>query len=326
MKKILMMLAMVLVLAGCGAANTGNSDKETEKSYKAAVASYTTVSAKDVTDGKGSAEVVTTYAAVVVDAEGVIKYVHFDTAQNKAAIDGEGKVTITAADTKREKGEAYGMGKRAEKGEWDVQVAHFENYLIGKNIADVLAMELDEKNHSVDADVLSGCTIYVNEFLAALDKANQNLVEVTGAVHAYAGSDTTVSSKDVTDGTGSAEVVTTFGLVLADAEDKVVFASFDTAQNKAAIDGEGKVTIAANSTKKELGENYGMSKYANTTEWDKQINHLESTMTGKTVAEFTGAALDDAGKSLDADVLSGCTVHISEFVEVVNSSFKSEIK
>ena len=61
-------------------------------------------------------------------------------------------------------------------------------------------------------------------------------------------------------------------------------------------------------------------------EWYKQINHLESTMIGKTVAEFTGAALDDAGKSLDADVLSGCTVHVSEFVEVVNSSFKSEMK
>ena len=114
--------------------------------------------------------------------------------------------------------------------------------------------------------------------------------------------------------------------VLTDAEDKVVFASFDTAQNKAAIDGEGKVALTANSTKKELGDNYGMGKYAANGEWYKQINHLESTMIGKTVAEFTGAALDDAGKSLDADVLSGCTVHVSKFVEVLNSSFKSEIK
>ena len=326
MKKILMMLAMVLVLIGCGSANTGNSDNETEKSYKAGVASYTTVSAKDVTDGAGSAEVITTYAAVVVDAEGVIKYVHFDTAQNKAAIDGEGKITIAAADTKRELGENYGMSTYAKTNEWDKQVAHLENYMVGKNIADVVAMELDGAFHSVDADVLSGCTIGLNEFVMSLEKASQNLVEVTGAVHAYAGSDTTVSAKDVTDGAGSAEVVTTFGLVLTDAEDKVVFASFDTAQNKAAIDGEGKVAIEAASTKKELGDNYGMGKYAANGEWYKQINHLESTMIGKTVAEFTGAALDDAGKSLDADVLSGCTVHVSEFVEVVNSSFKSEMK
>ena len=49
-------------------------------------------------------------------------------------------------------------------------------------------------------------------------------------------------------------------------------------------------------------------------------------MTGKAFMKFTGAALDDAGKSLDADVLSGCTVHVSEFVEVLNSSFKSEVK
>ena len=54
MKKILMMLLAVLLLAGCGSANTDNSNKETEKSYKATVGSYTTVSAKDVTDGKGS--------------------------------------------------------------------------------------------------------------------------------------------------------------------------------------------------------------------------------------------------------------------------------
>ena len=120
--------------------------------------------------------------------------------------------------------------------------------------------------------------------------------------------------------------MTTYAAVVVDAEGVIKYVRFDTAQNKAAIDGEGKVTIEAASTKKELGENYGMGKYANTTEWDKQINHLESTMIGKTVAEFTGAQLDDAGKSLDADVLSGCTVHISEFVEVVNSSFKTELK
>ena len=171
MKKILMMLAMVLVLTGCGSANTGNSDNETEKSYKAGVASYTIVSAKDVTDGAGSAEVITTYAAVVVDAEGVIKYVHFDTAQNKAAIDGEGKVAIEAASTKKELGDNYGMGKYAANGEWYKQIAHLESTLIGMNISDAVTMELDEAGKATNTDVLSGCTVHISEFVGLLNNA-----------------------------------------------------------------------------------------------------------------------------------------------------------
>ncbi len=329
MKKILMMLALVLVLTGCGSANTNNPDEgtntDTTVTLKAGVGSFTTVSGKDVADGAGSAEVVTTYAAVVVDNEGVIKYVHFDTAQNTAAIDAEGKVALEASATKRELGEEYGMSKWANTNEWDKQIAHLESTLIGKNIADAVAMELDGSNKSVDADVLSGCTIGLNEFVMALSAANENLTEVAAAAKAYAGSETTVSSKDVVDGAGSAEVVTTYALALTDAEDKVVFAYFDSVQNTASIDGEGKVTIAVNASKKTLGEEYGMSKWANTNEWDKQVAHLESTLVGKTVAEFTGAALE-GGKSLDADVLSGCTIGVSEFVAALNAAFVTEIK
>ena len=35
-----------------------------------------------------------------------------------------------------------------------------------------------------------------------------------------------------------------------------------------------------------------MSKYAKTNAWFKQINHLESTMTGKAFMKFTDAALN----------------------------------
>ncbi len=324
------MLAVLLVLTGCGSANTNNPDNGSNDTalvvLKAGAGSYTAVSSKDVTDGAGSAEVITTYAAVVVDAEGIIKYVHFDTAQNKASIDAEGKVSIEAALTKRELGENYGMSKYANTNEWDKQIAHLESQLIGMNIADAVTMELDEKNKSLNEDVLSGCTIGLNEFILALDAANRNLSDVTGAVKAYAGSYTTVSAKDVTDGKGSAEVNTTFGLALTDAEDKIVYAYFDTAQNKASIDGEGKVAIEAAPTKKEKGEDYGMGKRAEKGEWDKQIAYLESTLIGKSVSDFINAELNENGKSLDEDVLSGCTVHVNEFTGLLNKAFISEIK
>lgn len=85
-------------------------------------------------------------------------------------------------------------------------------------------------------------------------------------------------------------------------------------------------TYAAADTKRELGENYCMSTYAKTNEWDKQIAHLENYMIGKNIADVVAMELDGAFHGVDADVLSGCTVHVSEFVEVLNSSFKSEIK
>lgn len=330
MKRLITLMAALLILAGCATANPNTPDNGSNENtpvvLKAGVGSFTSVSGKDVVDGKGSAEVVVTYAAVVVDGEGVIKYVHFDTAQNTAAIDGEGKVAITAEATKREKGENYGMAMYAKTTEWDKQIEHLESTLIGMNLSDAVAMELDEKNKSTNPDVLSSCTIGLNEFVMALDAASKNLTEMEGAVKVAAGSYTDVAGKDVVDGKGSAEVNTSFGAVALDAEDKIVFASFDTAQNTATIDGEGKVAIEASLTKKEKGENYGMAMYAKTTEWDKQIEHLESTLIGKTIAEFTGAELADNGKSLDTDVLSGCTVHISEFVGLLNNAFISEIK
>ena len=332
MKKLIALLAIVLVLTGCGSANNGTTtpdegtNNETPTVYKAGVGSFTTVSSKDVVDGAGSAEVVTTYAAVVVDENGIIKYVSFDTAQNTAKIDGEGKIALETAQTKKEKGDAYGMGAYAANGEWYKQIAHLESTLIGMNISDAVTMELDEAGKATNTDVLSGCTVHVNEFILALDAANRSLTDVEGAVKVAAGSYTETTAKDVVDGAGSAEVVTTFGMAVLDAEDKIVFAEFDTAQNKASVDGEGKVALEAAPTKKEKGEAYGMGKFAANGEWDKQIAHLESTLVGKTIADFTGAQLDDSGKSTDADVLSGCTVHVSEFVGVLNSAVVSDIK
>lgn len=176
-----MLLVFILLLTGCGSANTTNSDKSTENEtpvvVKVGVGSYTTVSGNDVVDGKGSAEVVTTYAAVAVDAEGIIKYVHFDTAQNKANIDGEGKVSIAASATKKELGENYGMSKYAGTTEWDKQIAHLESTMIGKTIADFTGAQLDENGKSMDTDVLSGCTVHISEFVDLLNGALSTEIE-----------------------------------------------------------------------------------------------------------------------------------------------------
>ena len=60
-------------------------------------------------------------------------------------------------------------------------------------------------------------------------------------------------------------------------------------------------------TKKELGDNYGMSAIGKV-EWDDQIAHLEKVLVG-TDGKI---ALDENGYPTDADVTSGCTIGLSE--------------
>lgn len=65
-------------------------------------------------------------------------------------------------------------------------------------------------------------------------------------------------------------------------------------------------------TKKTLGEDYGMSAF-NLVEWDDQIAHLEDSLKG---TDGT-IALDATGFSTDADVLSGCTINLSNIEKAV---------
>ena len=66
------------------------------------------------------------------------------------------------------------------------------------------------------------------------------------------------------------------------------------------------------STKKELGTNYGMSAYG-LKEWDVQIAHLEKELVG-TDGKI---ALDDKGYSTDADVTSGCTIGLTDIQKAI---------
>ena len=171
MKKILtvvMLTALMLALATSALAATG-------------LGSVTTVSVTAAAaDNAGTASVNTTKCAVTHDDEGKIVAVQFDVVQPKGAFDATGAAADfnAAPQTKKELKEGYGMVKASAIGkEWYEQAAALEAWCIGKTVDEVLGMPTFDRgdgHHTMvpdDADLKTGCTITVGDYLKALEKA-----------------------------------------------------------------------------------------------------------------------------------------------------------
>ena len=165
MKKILaaaLMTALLLTLAVSALAATG-------------VGAVTSVSVTPAAaDKAGSVDVYTYLCAVTLDENGVITGVDFDAVQPKGTFDVAGAASEfnAAPQTKNEIKEGYGMKAISPIGlEWYEQMDKLEDWCIGKTVEQVLAMELNEKGVPTDADLVSGCTVHINDQLVSLQKA-----------------------------------------------------------------------------------------------------------------------------------------------------------
>ena len=159
-----------------------------------------TVAAKDYKLGMGivvstdssanakTAQIDATVATVVTDSEGKIVACRIDAVQNKITVSATGQVTVPAEfKTKMELGTAYGMSTSPYSSdnnndgvikEWDEQAKLWENYVVGKTVAEIEALEFDFVNNhyiSKDADLLAaGCTIQITAITAVIAKAVSN--------------------------------------------------------------------------------------------------------------------------------------------------------
>lgn len=71
-------------------------------------------------------------------------------------------------------------------------------------------------------------------------------------------------------------------------------------------------------TKNELGEAYGMKAYANAKyEWNEQAAAFAAYVTGKTLNEVAGIAVDESSKPTDADLASSVTIKIGDFMALI---------
>lgn len=126
-------------------------------------------------DKDGLAQAYTFYGVITLDKGGKITSSIVDASQGNVNFSKEGKITSdlnTDIKTKYELGEAYGMKKASKIGkEWYEQAKAFSDYIVGKTVADVKAIALNEKGAPTATDLTSSVTVGIGEFLTVIERA-----------------------------------------------------------------------------------------------------------------------------------------------------------
>ena len=324
------LLLSTLLLFGCGdkeetpAETTGTTATEVA-TLKLGLGVSTTVKASSATaDKKGEGQATTTAAAVLVDKDGKIVKAFIDCADNKVNYTADGKAVANESfKTKYELGADYNMKLYggATK-EYFEQVDAFCALIVGKTATEVKAL-VAEGNKGTNDVINAGCTITIDEFAKAVDKAIANAVETTATANdtLKLGVSTNQSTTDATaDKAGTNQVETTFFAAAVNADGKIVAATSDCVQVKFTFDNKGASTFdttKAVSSKKELGDNYNMKTYGNAVaEWYAQAAAFDAACAGKTVTEIKALMGED--KYAVGDLKASCSILVDGFVKAAS--------
>jgi hypothetical protein len=343
MKKLLVLLVVGILaltgLTGCAAKTyMFGTGSYTEVSGRAAVAAVEAVAATKTTAEVAAVEAVagrvrvtSTYAAVLLDDAGKIVYVDIDSAQNEGTFDAMGAVVkAEAAPTKTEKGADYGMvGNSAIGKEWFEQIEALEAYLVGKTLEEIKAIELDADAVPTSEDLKASVSVGVDAYLAAVEKAIANAVEVKGVAKVAVGSVSTVSGRAATaDAAGRIQTNVTFTGVAFDKDGKVLVALLDVAQNQGTFDAMGAIVKAeAAPTKVEKGADYGMiGNSAIGKEWFEQAAALTAYFVGKTADEVAAIEMDADAVPVSEDLKTSVSVGIDDYLASFAKAVANAVK
>ena len=307
----MLLLFTALTVVGCA---------KKEETLKMGLGVYTNVSkaASADADNDGQGKVAVTAAVITADAEGKVVACQLDTADLTVKYTAEGQAVANAGfKTKYEQGKDYNMvayGGAAK--EWFEQADAFETLVAGKTLAEIKAL-VAEGDKGTDEVVNAGCTIMINEFVGAIEKAFANLAdtEATASTALKLGMNVEQSTKDATDEKdGQNQVETTIFAAAVDAEGKVVAAASDCVQVKFTFNAKGESTYdltKAVSSKREQGDKYGMVAYGGAAkEWFEQADAFNALTVGKTASEITAlCAADNYGT--DEVKTAGCTILVN---------------
>ena len=272
-------------------------------------------------DGLVQADV--TIVAVTVDHSGVIQDCAIDAVQAKANFDGQGNLLTDLSApvrSKNELGPDYGMVKASSIGkEWNEQAAALADYVVGKTADEVLGIAVDQATKPADADLSASVTISIGGYQQAIAEA----VKRARPLGAQAGeelrlvSTAAMSAADAPEGAaGSVQTDVTVAAVTMDG-DTITSCAIDALQAKGSYDAQGQLvgdTGAAVRSKNDLGADYGMGKISSIgKEWNEQAAAFSAYVTGKTLDEVAGIAVDEAAKPADADLSASVTISIGGF-------------
>lgn len=331
MKKIVSVVLTVLLLA---TAVTLIGCKPAQSTVQLGLGSVSSIAdSKDATDAATpSAQTETTVVAVALDKDGKILAVSINTVQPKVNFDSNLKLTSdtsVAVESKKELGPRYDMKKASAIGkEWDEQITAFEEWMVGKTVAEVKGLKVKEQGGHThvpdDPELTSSVTITVKSYIEALEKAAANTVEVKGYNSLGLGLVTSIaSSKDA-----AAQADVDMVAAAFDKNGKVVGVIIDVVQPKVAFDEEGKVTSdksAAIETKKELKERYNMKKSSPIgKEWYEQAAALEEWMVGKTVSDITGMKLGADNNPDVPELTASVTMTVDSMLAAVEKAFANK--
>lgn len=334
MKKLftlLVVICMLLSFTGC---------KEKESEYKLGMGIVTSLdSSKD-----GQAQVDSTVATVVLDADGKIVACKLDAVQNKMPVT-DGTVDLNAEfKTKMELGDDYNMVKYSEATkEWYEQANNFAAYCVGKTAEEVQNTETkvrDDGLHdgyivAADETLFASCSIQITDFIEAIVKAcndeQGSTFKSTGdfklGVAANSEADANNSLDATEEKNGVAALYSEFAAVVVDANGKILAALTDATQPKISFDTEGKITDKTFlGTKRELKEDYNMVKYSEATlEWYQQAKNFADYCVGKTADEVLAieTKVRDDGVhdgyivAADETLFASCSIQITGMMSVI---------
>lgn len=129
-------------------------------------------------------------------------------------------------------------------------------------------------------------------------------------------------SKDASaEGDGQAQANVALVAVTVGEDGVITSCVIDAIQAKIDFDAAGKLTTdpaTEFASKNELGTGYGMNKASSIgKEWNEQAAAFCAYVTGKTVSEVTGIAVDDHESPTDADLAASVTIGIGEFQSLI---------
>lgn len=279
-------------------------------------------------DDAGEAAFEVHMAAVLVDDAGVIQSCVLDGVSAKVNFDGEGKIISNIDQTvysKNELGEAYGMKRyAASRYEWNEQAAALARYAVGKTAAELRSGAINENGYAADIDIASMATIYLGDYVSAIESAVQNARELG----AQAGDTLKLVSLQSLDESHAAQADAPGAAVLNGDAAAITFREgvisscmIDSLQASVAFDAQGVIcsdTQASLRSKNAQGEAYGMKQYAGSSyEWNEQAAAFAQYVVGKTAAQVQEIKVDARTAPMEIDLASSVTIAIGNFQALI---------